>query len=308
MNSILQLKGQFEHHSGNPGGGKRNIPTGRYVESEHILGLINDLNSLLVYWKEHTLIRGALVSVYYISVIAKSNRIHSLLCKGSSDPNDSIRGAKFAGEAPHLQHVFTYYVGLDAISETITRLNTVHGILEQDYNGRITSTDIEALNKNQAPYKHPTRLAKTNFVNVIVDAFYVQSFSVDFAEADEDEEAIITLYRTDVKTEEIFRIIGIDFLNAKHIDENTVLLRPDEIAILKEKAPYLIAMKIRDLREVPAEESTVCDPRIVQIPDPKQEPIIGVIDTPFFEDVYFKKWVSVMVLSWMPVTIGMVQK
>ena len=44
----------------------------------------------MVYWNEHTLIQGALVSVHYTSVVAKSNRIRALLCKGSSDPNDSI--------------------------------------------------------------------------------------------------------------------------------------------------------------------------------------------------------------------------
>ena len=75
MNSILQLKGQFEHQSGNSGGGKRNIPVGRFVESAHILSLINDLRSLQTYWSEHTLIKGALISVYYTSVVAKSNRI-----------------------------------------------------------------------------------------------------------------------------------------------------------------------------------------------------------------------------------------
>ena len=292
MNSILRLKGQFEQHSGNPGGGKRNIPVGSFIESTHILDLINDLYSLQTYWNEHTLIKGALISVYYTSVVAKTNRIRGLLCKGSSDPNDSIRGAKFAGENPHIQHVFTYYVGLDVISETIARLVTASEIVEHDYNGKISHMDIEALNKGHKQYKHQARLAKTNFVNVVVDAFYVQKFSVDFTEADEDGEAIVTLYRTDVKTEDVFRAIGIDYLNAKQIDENTVLLRPDEIALLKENAPYLIAMKVRDLREVPSEESVASDPRIVQIPAPQQEPVVGVIDTPFSKDVYFKDWVS----------------
>ena len=41
MNSILQLKGSFEKHSGNSGGGQRNLPVGRYVETKHILGLID---------------------------------------------------------------------------------------------------------------------------------------------------------------------------------------------------------------------------------------------------------------------------
>lgn len=292
MNSILQLKGQFEHHSGKRGGGKRNIPVGKFVESAHILDLINDLRSLQTYWNKHTLIKGALISVYYTSVVAKSNRIQGLLCRGASDPNDSIRGAKFAGEMSHIQHVFTYYVGLDVITESITRLVTVKEIVEHDYNGKISHKDIKALNTGHKQYKHSARLAKTNFVNVVVDAFYVQKFSVDLAEAGEDEEAIVTLYRTDVKTEDVFRAIGIDYLNAKQIAENTVLLRPDEIARLKERAPYLIAMKVRDLREVPPEESVASDPRITQIPAPKQEPVIGVIDTPFCEDVYFKDWVS----------------
>ena len=292
MNSILQLKGQFEHHSGKRGGGKRNIPVCNFVESDHILDLINDLRSLQTYWNKHTLIKGALISVYYTSVVAKSNRIQGLLCRGTSDPNDSIRGAKFAGEMSHIQHVFTYYVGLDVITESITRLVTVKEIVEHDYNGKISHKDIEALNTGHKQYKHSARLAKTNFVNVVVDAFYVQKFSVDLAEAGEDEEAIVTLYRTDVKTEDVFRAIGIDYLNAKQIAENTVLLRPDEIARLKERAPYLIAMKVRDLREVPPEESVASDPRITQIPAPKQEPVIGVIDTPFCEDVYFKDWVS----------------
>ena len=292
MNSILQLKGQFEQQSGRSSGGKRNLPVGQYVERDHIIELIHDLETLMVYWKEHTLIQGALVSVYYTSVVAKSNRIRALLCKGSSDPNDSIRGAKFAGTAPYIQHVFTHYVSLEAISTTIDRLSIVADILKKDYIEKIGHLDIEAINSGRKKYPHAARLAKTNFVNAVVDAFYVQKFSVDFAEESEDGDAIITLYKTDVKTEDIFRTIGIDFLNAKQIDETTVLLRPDEITLLKENAPYLIAMKVRDLRDIPAEESVESDPRLAQIPAPKQEPVIGVIDTPFSKDVYFSDWVT----------------
>ena len=292
MNNILQLKGQFEYHNGKSGGGMRNIPVKGIVESQHLIDLISDLRSLQTYWREHTLIKGALVSVYYTSVVAKSNRIHSLLCRGASDPNVSIRGAKFAGEEPHIQHVFTYYVDLDIIAETIARLTATKEIVEHDYNGKISHEDIKALNSGHKQYKYQALLSITNFVNVVVDAFYVQKFSVDFSEIDINEESIITLYRTSVKTEELFRAIGIDYLNAKQIDENTILLQPDEIAHLKESAPYLIAMKVRDLREIPSEESISCDPLIAQIPAPKNEPIIGVIDTPFSKDVYFKDWVS----------------
>lgn len=292
MNNILQLKGQFEHQSGKSGGGKRNLPVNRFVETSHLNALIRDLETLLVYWRAHTLIRGALVSVYYTSVVAKSNRIRGLLCEGSSDPNDSIRGAKFVGEPPHIQHVFTHYVSLDVISSTIDRLVLASQIVDQDFHGRITHKDIEAVSEGKKAYLHSEKLAKTNFINVVVDAFYVQKFTVDFAEESEDGDAIVTLFKTSVKTEDIFRSIGIDYINAKQIDETTILLRPDEIALLRESAPYLIAMKVRDMREIPAEDSVDIESSIVQIPPPKQEPVIGVIDTPFSSDVYFKDWVT----------------
>ena len=96
MNSILQLKGRFEQRRGKPGGGKRNLPVDGHVEAKHLLQLINDLKSLQVYWHDHTLIKGALVSVYYTGVVAKSNRIRGLLCRGSSDPpRCEIRRGRF---------------------------------------------------------------------------------------------------------------------------------------------------------------------------------------------------------------------
>lgn len=292
MNSILQLKGQFQHQKGNSGGGYRSIPKGQSVESTHLLSLKQDLEALLLYWEGNSLIKGALVSTYYNCVVAKSNRIRGLLCKGSSDPNNSIRGAKFVGEAPHIQHVFTYYVDTDIIRQSIDRLSIVAKILEQDFKGTICYDDVEAFKSKTKKYKYKSVIGISSFINVVVDAFYVQKFTIDFAEESDDGDAIVTLYKTDVSTEEIFRSIGIDFINTRKIDETTILLRPEEIALLREKAPYLIAMKVRDLREIPVEESINDDPRIVSIPSPAQEPVIGVIDTPISTDVYFSEWVT----------------
>ena len=82
MNNILQLKGQFDHQRGNAGFGPRTLPVNSSVKCTHIIELQKDLERLLTYWNSHTLIRGALISVYYHSVVAKSNRIRGLLCKG----------------------------------------------------------------------------------------------------------------------------------------------------------------------------------------------------------------------------------
>lgn len=289
MNNILQLKGPFQQsNSGRPG--PPSLPTGGFVEASHLEDLKDQLQRILLFWQQHTLIKGALVSVHYKYVVAKSNRINGLLCKGSSDPSDSIRGSRFDGEEP-IKHVFTHYVMLDVLQESISRLEVCIEIVNDEYAGKITYEDIEALNKKRKKYK-TAGLAKTNFLKVIRDAYYVQKFDIDQDTEGVEDRSIITIYKTDIATKDLLSKLGIDMINAKVIDDTTVCLNPDEIQLLKENAPYLIAMKVRDLREVPPEEALAGDPRIVHIPPPKQEPTVGVIDTPFFKDVYFREWVT----------------
>lgn len=289
MNSVLQLKGQFQQKKNAGGGFDKNIPAGKSVKSEHLKVLQTQLNSVLQFWERHTEIKGALVSVYYNHIVAKSNRIQGLLCRGSVDPNDSIRGSKFFnGET--IQHVFTHYVSLEVLRESINRLSACIEIVDKKYKGEITHDDIYAL--NHGGYYSHHYLAKTNFVKVIVDGYYVNRFTIDRDNASDAENTIITLYRTDVKTIDLLQSIGINMIEAKVIDETTVLLTPDEIRILNEHMPYLISMSVKDFSEIMPEDTQVADPRIITIPSPKEEPVIGVIDTLFDENVYFKDWVS----------------
>lgn len=290
MNNILQLKGQFQSQP-NPGGfGQINIPVGASMEVSHLEALRSQLSSILTYWEKDTSIRGALVSAYYYHVVAKSNRIKGLLCTGSMDPNDAVRGSKFYGENP-IQHVFTYYIKNEALHESINRLSICIEIINKHYSGKITYEDIKRLNDHPGLYSHPT-LSKTNFIRVIADSYYVEKFTIDRDVEVASENTIITLYKTDVRTVDLLQSIGIDMNDAKTIDETTVLLTPDEMRILCEHMPYLISMSVRDLSEIMPEDVEYQDPRIITIPSPRQEPIVGVIDTLFYEDVYFKEWVS----------------
>ena len=76
------------------------------------------------------------------------------------------------------------------------------------------------------------------------------------------------------------------------IDETTICLNPDQLQVLKEKAPYLIAMQVRDWAKLTKEDVLPCEPARISIPTPKNEPVIGVIDTLFSENVYFSEWVK----------------
>lgn len=291
MNSILELKGQFQQQSNQSGFGAANLPKGKSVKVAHLIELRDQLNRLLVYWEKDNTINGALVSVYYYHVVAKSNRLKGLLCSGSEDPNNSIRGSKFYGDAP-IQHVFTHYVKLDVLRESINRLNIAAGIVQNNYEGEISADELEAISKNRVVYTN-RHLAKSNFVKVIVDAYYVEKFSLDRDVDRVDGNTIITIYKTDVKTIDLLSKFGINLIDAKIIDDTTILLTPDEVRILSEHAPYLISMSVRDLSQImPDDLGSDYDPFMVRIPDPTTEPTVGVIDTLFDEDVYFAKWVT----------------
>ncbi|MFR5891159.1 MAG: hypothetical protein ACLUG4_01310 [Bacilli bacterium] len=116
MNSILQLKGTFESKKNNNIPRFPNLPTKCGVSSVHIKKLINELSLVLKKWEKDTLIDGALVSVHYIQVVAKSNRIKSIFEVNSQiDSNASIRGSKFEQIGDKINHVFTHYVDLQII-------------------------------------------------------------------------------------------------------------------------------------------------------------------------------------------------
>ena len=94
MNNILQLKGQFQKRKAPSGFGPVNLPKGKSVSVEHVLKLKKQLQDIVLFWSKEKIIKGALVSVHYRKVVAKSNRIQILLSENGKHPNKSIRGSK----------------------------------------------------------------------------------------------------------------------------------------------------------------------------------------------------------------------
>ena len=92
MNGLLQLKGRFEKR-GNEGMGPIGLPAHKKVTSEHMEELISQLSKVKEYWSDKDDIAGLIVSVHYIRVVAKSNRLKTLLADVGKKPVDSIRGA-----------------------------------------------------------------------------------------------------------------------------------------------------------------------------------------------------------------------
>ena len=290
MNKILQLKGQFSHQPNSNRPGPPNLPMNKNVSADHIYYLVANLKSILSYWENDTRIGGALVSVHYEVVVAKSNRLKTILGEGSKHPNESIRGAKFEGEVPHRYHVFTHFVSLDAIRRSIDLLSECSHVVKETYKGTIGYNDLEIINKSKNDIG---KLKRTVFAKAIVDSYWVNSFEIDRAEMLDVDRAVITLYRTSVPVKKILETIGIDPNAVNMLDDTTMWLDRNQLLLLHNNMSYLIAMQITDWSRV--DYGSIVqeyDEDRINIPQPKNEPYIGVIDTQFDADVYFSEWVE----------------
>lgn len=301
MNNILQLKGRFEQRPNTTKPGPAILPKGKSVSSAHIRALQGQLEGILKHWSEHKEIAGALVSVHYKHVVAKSNRLRILLAESNKLPVDSIRGAKFVWEPDEngeeiQKHVFTHYISLKALEKAITLLKNTATVIDAGYEGEITSKDTERIAAVKEFPFHEI-IAKSSLLRVVLDCHYVESFNIDRVDESITEESIITIYRTNIETKALLRKFGINIYDDRIIDETTLRLNRDEIQILLNKASYLIAMNVTDLAQLTkddilqSEEDDDYFPEL-PIPHPQNEPVVGVIDTQFNTDVYFSEWVE----------------
>lgn len=302
MNNLLQLKGTFhqEKYKGKPNGSK--LPSNASVSIDHLYSLRADLVRMKEFWANEKCINGELVSVYYTKIAAKSNRIKYLLSDGSKKSNTTIVGARFTSDA--MKHIITHYIKDNVLIKSIENIDACIMIVESQFNGLITKKIHDDISGKKINLKS-NLLVRTKFLQLIVDAFYVEKFDV-LAEVDEiDDKAIVTLFKTDHKTVELLSSYDINLPYTSVLDETTILLSPDHLALLRQKAPYLIAMAVSDLAKIDVGEYEVSDGAIIKIPTPTNEPAIGVIDTLFDEGVYFSDWVQYkdLVSDDMPKTI-----
>ncbi|MCI9396963.1 MAG: S8 family peptidase [Lachnospiraceae bacterium] len=299
MNNILQLKGRFEQRPNSSKPGSPKLPKGKSVSSLHLIELSEQLKRILQYWKTNTDISGALVSVHYTHIVAKSNRLKILLSENSKSPAESIRGVKFIWEPDEdgkeiQKHVFTHYVSLKAIEKAIGVLSETISVIEKYFNGIITSEETEKI--AGTPADRFSEFSKSNFLNAVVDGFYVESFDIDRAAEEITGESIITIFQTGIETKKLLSKFGIHIVDERIIDGTTLRLNPDEAKLLYNRASYLIAMSVTDFSQLTRDE--VLEDKVELsneeslIPHPTNEPVIGVIDTQFNEKVYFHEWVE----------------
>ena len=299
MNDVLQLKGRFQQKKNTSQVGAPTLASGSFVETIQLEKLKKDLFELVRFWSNQDILDGCLISVYYNKIAAKSNRIQALLAFTGKPTSQSIVGAKFTKEQN--KHIITHYVPLHAISKSIDFLDVAIKILNDEFNGVIPDIYFNKIinNKTNQNYRldkinfKDHGISKSKFQNIIKDVSHIERFAIETSDFDLKKTAIITLYDTEASTQDILEKIGITLFSDRIINKTTILLDEDNLKILKQKAPYLIAMATENISELaPSDFIKNFETKPKLIPIPGNEPTIGVIDTLFDESVYFSQWVE----------------
>lgn len=294
MNKILNLKGTFQTRKHPKVIVKFSLPKGETVEIEHMQDLLSQLVSVKHRWDNDNLIDSALISVHYKRIIPKSRRISSILKEKGRDINDCICGAKFEDaeikdKMFNKRHVFTYNISLDSLDKSIESLNKCIEVVKNNYLGVIKSDDIDRINDGKYEF---TTVSKSLFLGIVVDCASILKFDVDDYKKEIKEGALISLFKTKIPTKDLLSKMGINIFDDRMLDDCTVRLSRGEIDLLQSRAPYLIAM-LNDFSKYEINDGVLSENKSgIYIPEPKDEPTIGVIDTHFDKRVYFERWVD----------------
>src|SRR5690625_2204676 len=226
MNEILHLKGNFLQKSSGGRPGAPQLAKGKVVKSSHIESLIDDLTRLKKFWQEEPFLKGSLISVYYNDIMAKSNRIDGFLSMGSEPVNSTIVGAKYADN--NLKHIITHYVPLKAIDNSIVLAKKTIEILNKEFNGSVDDIVFNNKEKINSINFGAYGIVKTKFQKIIKDSSYVEKFDVEYTDFNFQKNSIVTIYETDIGTEELFEKLGIKTYKERIINETTILLDRSE--------------------------------------------------------------------------------
>lgn len=292
MNPILQVKLDFNKERNNQRPMGRNLRAHSEVSSEKIERLIVSLKSVLRYYNDMPkLVKDILIDVNYNDIIAKSRRIQEILKPSGKSTNDIVVGAKFS-DAPEGEenHVITYYVGADTIKQTIEDLSIAKQFIADELSGKAT---CENFADNKKLHYNKYALSKSRLRGIVVDCSVIDSFSVPSITTIPDKDSfLVTFYKTELPLSQLLEILKIENLYSFY-GNDTISVTRELYNVLNEKVPYMISMISADFSNVKLDE--IIKERKendIKIPDPDNEPIIGVIDTLFDDSVYFSKWVE----------------
>lgn len=293
MNQLLQLNGRLEHAQRVPTFGPPELPAGGTVSVTHIQSLINDLETVVSFWKQQPDIGGCLFSASYTKVVAKSNRAKALLSK-EGDPSNFIVGARYECFENHPAHTLSYFMKEETVLYTIMLLKDCILVLNSLTEDSVMTKELlRTLQKKD--FNIITSFSKKKIMQGIVDCCYIHSFQIDderFRLYEPKEMELVTIYDVGISIQDLLALYDLNFVARKGLDDNTVILNREEFKLLADKMPFLIAMAVTDINDIPPFIKQDSDSEMLSLPHPTNEPVVGVIDTLYRGPALYEGWIE----------------
>lgn len=296
MNNLLQIKLPLasELNSQRPNG--RDLRVENSTSVQKIDSLSEDLRAILRYYEANPkFVNNILIDVNYNDIIAKSNRISDLLKPRGININDVVVGARFSdAEEGKENHIITYYVDVETVLSTIKELEIIKNFINNKLSGEATAKNFNKANCKISYEGYG--LSKSKIRNLIVDCSVVDSFSIPkVTNTSNNDTFLLTFYKTELSLTKLLEKLNISKIKYQYFfcGENSISVTRELFEVFEDKVPYLISMISSDLSRVVLNNTQQnASQEEIFIPNPTNEPTIGVIDTFFDGNVYFKNWVQ----------------
>ena len=295
MNPLLQVKLRFTGEKNTQKPGARNLRAKAETSTEKIDELIDSLRAVLRFYKDNSRItNNVMIDVWYNDIIAKSNRVRELLKPSKHSTNDTVVGARFS-DAPEGEenHIITHYVDEKTIYKTIEELQVAKEFLLKRLGGK--ATPMNFTEPNCSIDYEGFSIGKGKLRDLIIDCSVVEKFDVPRVTSIPDRDNfLITFYKSELSLSLLLEKLRVDDTQLPYMayGDNTISVTRDLFEIINDKIPYMISMISTDISSITLEDIYPKSRDEHDIPDPKNEPVIGVIDTFLDESVYFSKWVD----------------
>lgn len=300
MNDLIRLTEHFYAVKASAPG-PTPLPPG-IVNEEKINFLIERIKQIQRFWINNDLITKVLVSVEYREVIAKSNRVKTLFRQA----DQKIKGSKFITSSQNSRRtqMITYLLAREELERAISELSLIRNILTQEGGfervrekvSQLTEFSRKEKKTGKEDFKEEYKLSIDQFVKFLRDVYYIENFHIPLPEIKLSPDGqLIAIYDIEEDVKAIFQRLNISYTNLIESPKgNLYELEFGNVQRLMSSAPYLISMSsdktiqrfsksffINNLESAP-----------ITLPEPSDEPEIGVIDTPFNRNVSFGNWVT----------------
>ena len=310
MNNIICISGLINSSiNENNGGGYRMDGNGK-VTCEKIRKLKQSIGSTINTWNNLDTFTDPIVSIRYRRIVPKSLRMSKLFKAKGIPVEKTIVGASFDTTDKTHRHVIVYLLPLDVLFTAITMLESIDKILIDCFDGclKTKTYSILANSKNRSPEELDFRkrmlaeiekhgMFQTDFINLIQDIFYIDDVYINTSTVLSDpSDMLITFYDIGLEPEELLSKLELS-RNTQYIGNKgegiSYYLTPSQVKSIMNRYPYLVSMSCtKDLNDVKMEDIISKKECNMSIPNPTNEPVIGVIDGDFDHSAYFAEWVE----------------